>query len=137
MTARWVGSASRSTVLMEASDIKSLPQFSLIPRSDTVELKAYEPTKIIFRTHADIQELLFLSDTFDEGWTATVNGRPATIYKANFAFRGVLIPKGEATVVMLYQPKSFQTGLAISALAGILSVIYFIGLHFLTIKTKK
>ncbi len=48
--------------------------------------------------------LLVLSDAFYPGWTATVNGQVAPIYRTNVMFRGVPVPQGESTVIFDYHP---------------------------------
>jgi len=57
---------------------------------------------------------VFVSDQFYPGWTVTVNGNPATILNANYAFRLVRIPPGESTVVFRYEPASLRAGAMIS-----------------------
>lgn len=58
--------------------------------------------------------LLFLSDAYYPGWTATINGNPTEIIRVNVALRGVLLPSGEHTVVFEYNPRWFQIGLVAS-----------------------
>lgn len=118
------------TVLLAQSDFDTLPKFTVIPRSDTVHLVRYDPTVIEFTTTTDMQEFLFLSDTYDYGWTATVNGMPAAVYKTDFAFRGIVIPKGDSTITLAYAPRSFGTGLAISVITMLCTLAYFLRLLF-------
>lgn len=87
----------------------------------TVSLVQYAPEKIIFKTSAPGDELLFLSDTYYPGWNATVDGRATPIYRADFAFRAVPVPKGDHVVTMEYQPTSLKIGALLSAL-GIVMV---------------
>jgi hypothetical protein len=43
-----------------------------------------------------------VADTFFRGWTATVNGRPAPISRANVAFKAVLVPAGRVELVLRF-----------------------------------
>lgn len=45
-----------------------------------------------------------VSDSFVPGWTATVDGQPVELLRADHTFRAVAIPKGEHEVVMTYAP---------------------------------
>jgi hypothetical protein len=74
------------------------------------------------RVEATLSEsgFLVLLDSFDPGWRATVDGRPAPLLRANLAFRAVALPPGSHAVEFLYRPASLVRGLALSlvALAG-------------------
>jgi uncharacterized membrane protein YfhO len=58
---------------------------------------------------------LVLVDTFDPGWRVRVDGHPATLLRANIAFRAVLLPPGTHEVTFLYRPWSVGLGLTLSA----------------------
>ena len=46
--------------------------------------------------------MVILSDIWDPGWTATVDGQGAQIYRADFMFRGVVVDAGEHEIVLRY-----------------------------------
>jgi hypothetical protein len=71
--------------------------------------------RVVIETWAEAAGFLFLSDQLYPGWSATVNGAPAEILRANHAFRLVRVPAGPATVVFRYRPVAFYAGLAVSA----------------------
>lgn len=62
---------------------------------------------------------LVLSDTYYPGWQAFVDGLPATILRANFAFRAVALPAGEHVVEFEYRPVSFRLGAVATALTSL------------------
>jgi hypothetical protein len=51
------------------------------------------------------------------GWRATINHRAAKTQFANHAFVGIHVPAGHHRVALVYQPRSFEIGRAISAIA--------------------
>jgi hypothetical protein len=71
--------------------------------------------EVVVETQASAAGFLFLSDQLYPGWSATVNGAPAEILRANHAFRLVRVPAGASTVVFRYRPRSVWAGLAVSA----------------------
>jgi hypothetical protein len=56
------------------------------------------------------------------GWSATVNGEPAPIHRADYNFRAVSLPAGRSTVCFSYRPQSLRIGLYFCA-AGILALV--------------
>lgn len=68
--------------------------------------------------------ILFLSDNFYPGWTATIDDQPTPIYRANYTFRAVVVPAGKHEVKFIYQPLSVKLGLIISAVSLLMVGIY-------------
>jgi len=126
------------TVLLEeepAFNNSTMKQLSngISQRVRTLDLVSYKPNSVVFNTESDSNKLLFLSDTYYPGWKAFVDGKEAKIYRANYAFRAVVIPEGKHKVLMKYEPDSFRVGLGISAISFILTLILLI---FLRIRPK-
>jgi hypothetical protein len=68
---------------------------------------------------------LVVADTYDPGWTATIDGRPATIHPANLAQRGIAIPSaGSFRVEMSYTPAGFELGVGLSIVGLALGTIF-------------
>jgi hypothetical protein len=61
--------------------------------------------------------LLVLSEVWYPGWSATVDGRPAPVLRANYLFRAVAVGPGDRRVELRFEPTGLRLGLAISALA--------------------
>jgi hypothetical protein len=70
---------------------------------------------------------LLLLDTYFPGWTATANGQPVRIYRADYNFRAVQLPAGLSTVRFAYRPVGFRVGLILAAGGWLILVTgYFI-----------
>jgi hypothetical protein len=59
---------------------------------------------------------LVLLDSYDEGWSATVDGEAVTVQRANASFRAVPVPAGRSTVVFRYETPGLAAGLALAGL---------------------
>jgi hypothetical protein len=75
------------------------------------------PNRVTIRAALDAPGYLVLADTWYPGWRATVDGEPAEILRANYAFRAVRLEAGEHTVEMVYRPTSVLVGGALSLTA--------------------
>ncbi len=102
------------TVYLQNNDITRIPKFTGVKHSIT--LMSYTPNKIVFSTDTDGKQLLFLSDTYDTGWTALIDGNTTDVLKADWAFRALVVPGGLHTVVFMYYPRSFRIGIYVCAL---------------------
>ena len=76
----------------------------------------YAPNQAEVRASVAAPAVLMLSDAYSNDWSVTVDGQPTTLYRANYAFRGVWLPPGKHTVVYSYRPRAFLIGGAISLL---------------------
>jgi hypothetical protein len=88
----------------------------------TVEMTHYEPTRIDLNANATAPSVLLVTDKFDAGWKARVDGAEAKIVRANYAMRGVFLPPGQHQVTMSFEPpiKWLYVSLAGIALAIVL-----------------
>ena len=79
---------------------------------------SYAPHRVAAEATAPSPAWLVLTDTYYPGWRASVNGDPAPLAIANYAFRAVSIPAGTSTVVFSYEPASYRIGLFLGLLAA-------------------
>lgn len=83
-----------------------------------VRLDLYAPQHVRMTVRAAQPAVLLFTDIFYPGWTARLDDAEVPIYRADFIFRGVLVPPGEHVVEFLYRPASFEAGLALTQLAA-------------------
>jgi hypothetical protein len=62
--------------------------------------------------------LLVLADSWDAGWSARVDGRPARVLRVNHAELAVALPEGTHRVLLRYRPRAFSLGLVLCALGA-------------------
>jgi hypothetical protein len=62
---------------------------------------------------------LVLSEVTYPGWTATVDGRPTEIARADGLFRAVWLPPGPHEVALRYRPASFYRGAMVSGFTAL------------------
>jgi hypothetical protein len=110
------------------------PFINVLPSENkNVDLISYEPNSIVFRTKTDTPQVLYISDTYDNGWKSFIDEKQVETLKANYALRAVYIPPGVHTVVMKYAPRSFWAGVILS----ITALLSFIGYSIADTYRKK
>jgi hypothetical protein len=92
------------------------------PLQGGARVTSHTPDRVEVRVAASRQALLVLADNYYPGWRAAVDGRETPVYQANHAFRGVVVPAGEHTVVFTFEPAELSKGLYVSlAVAALLA----------------
>jgi len=89
-----------------------------------LEITKYSPNEIIIKTEVKNDSLLFLSDSYYDGWKAYQDGKEIPIYRANYAFRAVSVNAGSHVIEFSYDPLSLKIGLllAIIGFGGLLAL---------------
>lgn len=111
---------TRVAVLDAPLAASAQPETAVLDVGRTTMLR-YEDERVAITTRADGRRLLVLTDVHYPGWTATIDGQPVPILRADYAFRAVSVPAGEHFVEFRYQPSSFRYG-ALGSLGGVLVV---------------
>ncbi len=115
------------TSRLQAADLErqvlltsNAPTLEKCPAGDDVKLVERRDTHLVFDVRMACKGMLIASETFFPGWAAAIDGRPAAIYEAYGALRGVVVDTGQHRIEFRYGPMmvywgAFLTGLGIVA----------------------
>ena len=125
----WMGSGSfdpAQEVLLDSGQPGGGPSPASEP---SVTVLARDPDRSLVRIDAPLAGWVVYAEPFAPGWTASVDGKPAALLRANYAFSAVAIAAGTHEVQRAYHPRSFTVGLATSTIALLLTIgfLWFIG----------
>lgn len=104
------------------------------PLQGNAQVTRYEPDRVSVRTTASRPALLVLADNWYKDWHATVDGRRATIHRANHAFRGVVVPRGTHTVEFHFHSAQLYNGFHIYVVGLGLLALYGV---FLLVRARR
>lgn len=107
-------SAKTSTPAASDELIPSLPRITHYS-AGRIELIAQSPR----------DAWLVLSETYDEGWQARVNGQTAIVRRVNYTARGLALSAGEHRVEFTYCPHGLRQGFLGAVLAIILLLAFY------------
>jgi hypothetical protein len=115
-------------------------------RYDYIELTHYAPNELRYEFSTNRERAAIFSEIYyPKGWKAwiepagaygeVVDGRyqPTSkakeidLFRANWILRGAIIPEGEGTLVMRFEPESYRIGENISRISSILLILMLIG----------
>jgi hypothetical protein len=71
---------------------------------------------VSFQTEAPAASLVVISQTHYPAWKAYVDGLPATLWRANYAFQALEVPLGNHQVQLVYKDRKLLAGAVLSGL---------------------
>jgi hypothetical protein len=79
--------------------------------------KDFTPMRQKISVESPTDAMLVLTEAYYHNWTAQVDGKPAQLWRANYAFEAVEVPAGRHEVLLVYKDEAFRAGAAISVCA--------------------
>src|SRR5205823_2573459 len=73
--------------------------------------------------HADRASWLVVADSWEQGWGARLDGRPADVMPGNYTMRVVRVPAGTHRVSFTYRPRGFTAGVAVSGATAAVAIL--------------
>ena len=118
---------SSSTNRMETLVLEEKPTEEPAAGEGEAIITGYAATRVDIAVSTSVPKLLFLSDVFDPGWSAYVDGVSTHVYRADYDFRAVGVGAGAHTVRFVYEPESVLWGIRIAI--GVALVLVGIGVR--------
>jgi hypothetical protein len=84
-----------------------------------IRINTSSASKVKFEIFSENPGYLVIADVWYPGWRAFVDGDPTPVLRANYLFRAIAIPDGAHEVMVVYQPKWFYSGAAISGITSL------------------
>ncbi len=97
--------------------------------SGSILLNEKLPNKISYSANVSGGSALgvFSEIYYDAGWSASIDGEPADILRANYVLRALQIPDGQHEIVFEFAPQTYRTGNSVTAIFGSLILLLFLG----------
>ena len=89
-----------------------------------VRLLSRAPGRVEMSATLPDEGVLVLAQSFENGWSATIDGRPEPVFRANAAFLGVRVPRGDHVVRFDYRPRGLSAGFGGAGL-GLFALAFF------------
>ncbi len=124
---------SRAALVPDTSNIPAM--MATVPAAATVQVQTtrFDPGQITVElTPATPGKMaLLVSENYYPGWSATGDGKPLQLTRANFNLIGVALPQGIKTIQLRFRDPAYDTGKTLTLLSLALAAIaWLIGLAF-------
>ncbi|WP_430400553.1 YfhO family protein [Flavobacterium sp.] len=104
----------------------------------SIKLDLYKPNHLKYTSKNSNEGFAVFSEMYyNNGWTATIDGKESPIYNVNYVLRGLQVPAGKHTIEFKFEPEVVKTGSTIALMSSIGMVLLVIGgLYFENKKNK-
>jgi hypothetical protein len=108
---------------LAAKSVVNVSKNSIPPKIITQDFSAY---RIRAETEGPQSSMLVFAQAYYHPWKATIDGKPTTLWRANYAFQAIEIPAGHHQVELVYEDQGFRWGAMISGgtLLGCLGFVF-------------
>lgn len=113
-------SGAAGVAIVELGDLSLEERQALRPPSPSGRLvparvERFSRHAVRLAVEAPSDGVLIINERFAPGWRATIDGTPARVFRANYLFRGVRLPKGAHKVELVYRPFDIVAALLLYA----------------------
>jgi Bacterial membrane protein YfhO len=125
------------TALVE--DVPPLTGEAVDGQAESVKVEQTSGDTVRLDVTATAPGMVVLSETYDPGWKAFVDGQQAPVFVADHALRAVPIEAGEHAIELRYEPHSLRLGILISAVFTFLAfaIAFALGLRALRVRSVR
>ena len=98
-------------ILSEAKDLEA---------KDRIAMTYYSPNELHYHYKASADRPVIFSEVYyPKGWHASVDGKDLPLFRADWIFRGAVLPAGEHDIVMRFDPKVYPVSENVSKASSI------------------
>ena len=108
------------------------PGLSALPGPDSavISLTSYTPNELTYTYSAPEEALAVFSEIYYPGWNAWLDAdrtQSVEVLRADWTLRAAVLPAGEHTLTMRFEPTSYKTGERVSRASSALLILLLLG----------
>lgn len=91
--------------------------------SGSIQMTSYSPNEVKYSSESSSDQIAVISEIWygpNLGWTASIDGQDAKLFRSNYVLRSLRVPAGRHEIVLKFHPSSYFTGETLSAICSIL-----------------
>ncbi len=130
---------SKTTAVLRESYAKELKGYRFGKDSAaSIHLTKYGLNDLSYVSNNSQDGLAVFSEVwYPYGWEATIDGKPATILRANYVLRALKIPAGKHEIAFHFKPKSYALGSQLTTYSNIILILIFVAALYFILTGKE
>ncbi len=109
----------------QGSVVEGWTQSATQQQPSELTVTGYREDLYQIRYSAPAETLIRIAVPYAPGWTANVDGTPATVRAVDYALSGVVVPAGQHQLTLQFRPKYFLLGAVLSMMGAVGMVLLF------------
>jgi len=94
----------------------------------SIVLNSYRPNHLIYTSKTNAELLAVFSEIYYQpGWNATIDGKPAPHFRADWTLRAMQVPAGEHKIEFDFRPQGYVTAVYISTFSSFFMLLLIVG----------
>ncbi|MEM7186963.1 MAG: YfhO family protein, partial [Bacteroidota bacterium] len=104
----------------------------------SIDLTEHLPNYLKYETSTQTDQLAIFSEVYyPEGWNAYIDGEPSEHFRANYALRAMMVPRGVHQIEFKFEPAVVRKGSTITLAFNIVFLLVLGGAAFIHFRKKK
>ncbi len=128
---------SRDSAVVDNSYKKSITSFSPADSNSSIKMTKFDNDAITYESNSNTTSPVIFSEIYYKDWKATIDGKPADYFKANYVLRGMIVPAGKHIIEFKFEPASYFIGNKVTNIASWLLTLLVIGTLLAELKKNK
>ncbi len=95
-------------------------------KENTAEHTEYVSDGLVSKVDLDSEDLVFYSVSYNESWTATIDGEATEVFEVNNGLIGIRVPEGAHEIKLTYHVKGFAEGMIVFAAGAAALAAYIV-----------
>ncbi len=116
----------RNTAVVSSADKATIPAESAVGENRMIRMTSYSPNELRYEYESDSASTVVFSEIFHPSWTATLNGEPLNLFRADWVLRAACVPAGKGEIVMKYEPRDYVQGRALSRICSAILLLLLV-----------
>ncbi|MCX8490988.1 MAG: YfhO family protein, partial [Cyclobacteriaceae bacterium] len=104
----------------------------------SIELREFKPAYLKYESQSSTNGLAVFSEIYyPKGWNAFIDGKEASLFRANYVLRAMEIPQGKHTIEFKFQPQPYTVGNKVTLASSWVALFVLLSCVGLSIKKEK
>lgn len=127
---------TKRTAVIDVSNFKT--DVKPVDSTGTITLVEHKPNYLKYESIAAAPGLGVFSEIYyEDGWKATIDGKEASILRANYVLRALEMPAGKHTVEFHFEPEAYTTGNQVTMAGSWLVILVLLGSIGISLRKEK